>query len=48
MKWIYEKLKKINTEVFIHRNMCEGEKDFGVVPERIKEGIINMRELSEI
>lgn len=48
MKWIYEKLKKINTEVFIHRNMCEGEKDFGVVPDRIKEGIINMRELSEI
>lgn len=37
---ISQYLKPLRIPLYIHRNLYEGEKDFGVRPERIKESII--------
>ena len=32
-------VKPMGAPFYIHRNICNGEKDFGVSPDRIKESI---------
>lgn len=42
MQKIANFIKPFNSELFIHRNVYPGEKDFGVSPNRIKENIVQL------
>lgn len=42
MRFIVDDLKPFNFPIFIHRNMAEGQKDFGVDPSKIKEVIYSI------
>ena len=42
MKKVARYLKVMNIPMYVHRNMFEGEKDFGVHPSHIKEYIAPM------
>jgi hypothetical protein len=46
MRKLYlSKLKPIRIPMYIHRNICAGQKDFGVRPEFIVETIQNIEEI---
>lgn len=42
MEWIKRYLEPLKIPMLVHRNLYEGEKDFGVPVDRIKEAIIEM------
>ena len=39
MRFIADYMRPLNIPVYLHRNTMEGEKDFGVTPDRIRESI---------
>lgn len=43
MRYIVDEMNKINTPVYIHRNLSPNEKDFGVSSDRIKESVYQLR-----
>jgi hypothetical protein len=42
IKKIADYFKPLNIPIYLHRNMVDGEKDFGVPPDRIKESIMRI------
>ena len=45
MKYIHRILSNLNIPIYIHRNVYQDEKDFGVHPSHIEERITNMQEI---
>ena len=42
LDYVKELLYPYGIDIYVHRNIMEGEKDFGVTPDRIKESIYKL------
>ena len=42
LDYVKEILRPFNIPIYVHRNVMEGETDFGVTPNRIKESVYKL------